>query len=40
MNAYEGELLGRIIHRDLIRKGDEERLANRVLSSRTGGKTR
>ena len=40
MNAYEGELLGQITHRVLIRQGEEERLANRVLSNRIGSKTR
>jgi len=31
MNSYEGEQLGRFIHEDRLREGEEERLAKKAI---------
>ena len=34
MNSYEGEQLGRFLHEDRLREGEEERLAKKAVLSR------
>jgi hypothetical protein len=39
MNSYEGEQLGRFLHEDRLREGEEERLAKKAVLSRERKKT-